>query len=205
MKRFIFSLLIPLSLVALSGCGGGGNSRDKMSDYWVSAWRFAQGAKKIRLVNGPGYVTITPQDSINIGPDADDPKEDDKHPTWATATSVALEVVGAEGVQKTFNGNGCRYETDPETQTGVLTIDTINQPLTGSDVENFAHANLIEILGGIGRFNTGAGWIYYRIQDRIIITLDFATGTWTINGRTNHDQNPELHVENGTIIVVPNY
>lgn len=205
MKRILLSLFIPLSLFALSGCGGGGDSGDKMNDYWVSAWRFAQGTKKIRLVNGPGYVTITPQASINYGPDSDDPKSDDKHPTWASATTVALEMVGAEGSMHTFTGNTCYYETDPISQTGTLTIDTINQPLSGSDVANFAHANLVEILGGIGRFWTGASWVYYRIDGKVTIHLDFATGTWNIEGVCTAEQHPTLEVNNGTIIVIRSY
>ena len=204
MKRYRSALLLITTVFAIVSCGGGGESGDNMNDYWVSAARFANGSKKIRLVNGPGYVTITPQENINIGPDADDPINDDKNKTWATATSVALEIVGAEGVMRTFTGNNARYETFPETQTAILTINSINQNHTGSDSNNFACANLIEILGGVGRIQLpGGGFAYYRIDSPVTIHLNYSTGTWTIDGTTT--QPGTLNVVNASIIVIRSY
>lgn len=196
---------MPLSLVALSGCGGGGDDGDNMNDYWVSATRFANGTKKIRLVNGPGYVTITPTDTINIGPDADDPKSEEKHPSWASASTVAIEMVGAEGSTRTFTGDLAYYETDPDTQTAVLTINSITQPLNESDSVNFACANLVEILGGVGRIEVGGGFNYFRIRGPVIITLDFNTGTWDIQGECECPTQPTLVVHNPTLVVIRAY
>ncbi len=202
MKRVLSIPFLLTAAITLASCGGGGEGGDNMNDYWVSAARFANGSKKIRLVNGPGYITITPQDTINIGPDADDPKNEEKNPTWVTATSISLEMVGAEGTTQTFTGNNATYTTDPENKTAVLTIESINQPMTGTS-NAFANANMIEILGGVGRIQVNGGFTYFRIEGRVTINLDYSTGTWTIEGATS--QPGVLTVSNAALIVIRSY
>ena len=204
MKRYRSALLLITTVFAIVSCGGGGESGDNMNDYWLSARRFADGTKQLKLINGPGYVVITPVESINIGPDDDNPKEEEDYPASVYINSVRMTTrTPTDGV---FISSGCTYETDPETRKATLTLDSVAQPLW-SPMDMEATRRLVEIFGGIGRIVTPLGQkIYYTIQGRVVISIDFMTGTWTVlEGTTNYTINPELFVPSGNVSIIRAY
>lgn len=206
MKRLLSSIFLISAFVVLTACGGGGGEDgDNMDDYWLSARRFANGTKQLKLINGPGYVVITPVESINIGPDADDPKaEEEDYPASVSINSVRMTT--RTPTDGDFISSGCIYETNPETRTATLTINSVAQPMwTSIDME--ATRRLVEIFGGIGRIVTPLGQkIYYKIEGRVVISIDFTTGTWTVlEGNTDYTPNPDLFVPNGNVSIIRSY
>ena len=209
MKRYRSALLLITTVFAIVSCGGGGEGGDNMNDYWVSAARFANGSKKIKLVNGPGFIIVTPQENINIGPDADDPADETKEEaTSMTATTAEIEIHGANGLTGSLEASNVRYETNKETKTATLTIRTITQPTSSTTTLLMLRVNLIDILGGNGRTPLpNGGFTYWRISDNqpVVIRMSFDTGTWEVTGLSNNPDRPALEVQNAVLVVVPAY
>lgn len=206
MKRktpFLFLLLLIAGLL-LPACGGGGDTGDNMNDYWVSAARFANGTKKIRLIGGMGSAVVEVIKPINIGPE--DLTEVGAEATEMPATTAQFTTEGMAGFEGKFIATGTTYKTDPVNKRATLEITTLEQPLGGDSGnlnESDVTAHFVELFGALGREKIGANFIYYTIEGRVVIELDFNTGLWTVTGKT--DQPADLHVEGARFNVIRAY
>lgn len=198
-KRSLPWLFLLCAVCSFASCGGGGEGGDNMNEYWVSAARFANRTKMIRLTNAMGNVVIESKESINIGPDEESEVEPE-----ATDTGIITAQMMTYNMPNTttFLASGTRYVTDPENKTATLTIRTLEQPSAGeSELE--ATSFLVQLFGAPGRYVTPLDQkIYYTIQGEVTIHLDFSTGRWTVEGQTNQ---PHALEGSGTITVLRAY
>lgn len=186
MKRTLTTLALLFAVLNLPSCGGGGEGGDNMNEYWVSAARFANGTKSIKLYGGMGSVVISSRESINIGPDRPNDVEADA----ATTGLITGEMKTYDmAFTDTFLASGTTYTTDKENRTAVLTVKTLEQPSAGTS-EREATTMLVQLLGAPGRYvdPTGAKH-YYQIDSEVEFRLDYNTGTWRVTGSTSQPNN----------------
>lgn len=186
MKRTLPVLTLLIAVLLLPSCGGGGEGGDNMNDYWVSAARFANGTKSIKLYGGMGSVVISSRESINIGPDRPNDVE-----TEATTTGLITGEMTTYDMPytSTFLASGTTYTTDPENKTAVLTVRTLEQPSAGTQ-EREATTMLVQLLGAPGRYVSPSGSkTYFQIDSEVEFRLDFNTGTWSVSGSTSQPNN----------------
>ncbi len=182
MKRSLPILILLCAVVTVSSCGGGGDSGDKMTDFWVSAFRFANKTKSIKLIGGMGSVVVTSLESINIGPDK--PNDVEAEATTTGSITGQLRTYNMPSTT-TFLATGLTYTTDKENKTATLTIKTLEQP-SSSTHDREATSMLVQLLGAPGRYVDPIGTKhYYQIDSDVVFVLDFNTGTWMVTGSTS--------------------
>lgn len=192
-------LLLLCAASLLCSCGGGGDSGDRMTDYWVSATRFANQTKFIKLTNATGSVVIKSRESINIGPDDGGDLDGDATDTGEIVGELTTYDMANTAV---FLASGTRYTTDPEHKTATLRILTLEQPSSGT-ASREATSMLVQLLGAPGRYVDPSGTKhYYQIDSTVTFELDYNTGRWEVRGSTSR---PDQLGGQGTFSVIPAY